>query len=287
MSIVSPARCLIAGHSIAWQGKKDQEHLSLTDLYKAAGSPPNKDPREWLRHDDTREFLAFQAQVLNVGADHIIQTKKGRTGGTWAHWVVALKYAAYLSKQLEDEVIRAWRQLKEEEHDPELAADMSFQRVKSYYLRQGHTESESGELAAKRLIGKAHRNLLTSEWQRRGAQQPDFALLTNAGYLGMYNQTAREMRQDRGLPARTNLRNHMGLVELAQTGFHEALTREQLRQQNVYGVQDMAQLSHATGKRLAQAINAIRTPRLPPDARTSHTPRTDVTSSSEPKAWVS
>lgn len=287
MSSTSPVHFSIAGQTIASQGKRGQESVSLTDLFKAAGSPPNKDPGQWLRLPDTLDFLDFQTKTLNMGKSHIIQASKGRRGSTWGHWVVALEYAAYLSKQVEDELIRAWRQLREEERDPDLAADMSFQRVKNYYLRQGHSESESDELAARRLIGKAHRNLLTSEWQRRGAQQPDFATLTNAGYLGMYKKTAREIRQDRGLPAKTNLRNHMGLVELAQTGFHEALTREQLRQQNVYGVQEMAQVSHATGKELAHAIEAIQTQRLPPDARTSHTPRTDVTPSSGPRASVS
>src|SRR5271156_6570700 len=91
--------CSIAGHIISCRGKKGHESVSLTDIYKAAGSPPNKDPREWLRHDDTREFIDFQAKLLNVGLDHIYQTKKGRSGGTMAHWVVAIKYAAYLSKQ--------------------------------------------------------------------------------------------------------------------------------------------------------------------------------------------
>ena len=33
--------------------------LSLTDIYKAAGRPPNKDPVQWLRHADTKDFVAF------------------------------------------------------------------------------------------------------------------------------------------------------------------------------------------------------------------------------------
>ena len=37
----------------------------------------------------------------------MLQTEKGRFGGTWAHWIVAVKYAAYLSKALEDDLIRA------------------------------------------------------------------------------------------------------------------------------------------------------------------------------------
>ncbi len=263
MSNAFATRCSIAGHQIGWRGKKGQERVSLTDLYKAAGNPAHKDPSQWLRLPDTADFLDFQCKALDVEKSHIVKTRRGGTGGgggSWAHWVVGIRYAAYLSKQLEDELIRAWRQLKEEERDPELAADMGFRRVMNYYRKLGYSELEAEEMAAKRLISKAHRNLLTGEWQRRGAQQPDFAKLTNAGYLGLYNKTASQIRQECELSPKANVRDHMGLVQLAETSYHEALTREQLQQQNVYGVPAMAQISHATGKKLAQAVDGIRGP---------------------------
>src|SRR5579871_6041560 len=100
--------CVIAGQSIRSRGPKGKEYLCLTDLYRAAGRPGNKTPSQWARLPDTRAFIAFQSQQPKVGKSHIILSEKGRYGGTWAFWPVAVKYAAYLSKALEDELIHAW-----------------------------------------------------------------------------------------------------------------------------------------------------------------------------------
>ena len=104
----------IAGKLVSCRGKRGQEQLCLTDIWKAAGRTVGKQPWEWLRHDDTQEFVALQCRILNLVQDQVIDTKKGRYGGTWAYWAVAIKYAAYLNKTLEDNILQAWRQLKEE-----------------------------------------------------------------------------------------------------------------------------------------------------------------------------
>jgi hypothetical protein len=194
-----------------------------------------------------------------MGKSHIYQTEPGRFGGTWAHWVVAVKYAAYLSKTLENELIRAWRQVKEEERNPSVAAKHALQRIKNFYVKQkGYPEEEAEELAAQRLISKAHRNLLTAEWKRRGAKQPHYPRLTNAGYIGLFNRTAGVMRQEQSLPRGCNLRDHLTLDKLAQTSLHEVLTRERLQQDGVTGDKDMTEVSLGVGQQLAQAVKTIR-----------------------------
>jgi hypothetical protein len=217
---------VIAGFSVRCRGKRQHEQLCLTDLFRAAGRPPNKAPSQWARLPDTREFIAFQRQTANVGKSHIIVSEKGRYGGTWAHWTVAAKYAAYLSKPLEDELIRSWRQVKEEERNPRLAANRALQRIKNGYITQkGYPEDEAEKLTAQRLISKTYRNLLTSEWKRRGAKQPHYPRLTNAGYIGLFNKTAGVMRQEQSLPRGCNLRDHLSLDKLAQTSLHEVRTQ--------------------------------------------------------------
>jgi hypothetical protein len=256
-SLIRP--CTIAGFSIRCRGTENNEFLCLTDLYRAANRPSNKAPSQWARLPDTKEFITFQCKTLNVGESHIIVSERGRSGGTWGHWVIAIKYAAYLSKQLEDELIRSWRQIKEEERNPELAADRTLQRMKNYYVKQkGYPEEEAEKLAAQRLISKANRNLLTSEWKGRGAKQPHYPRLTNAGYVGLFNRTAGEMRQEQDLPRGCNLRDHLPLDKLAQTSLHEVLTRERLQQDGVDDVNDMTDVSLGVGKQIAQAVTAIR-----------------------------
>lgn len=84
------------------------DKLSLTDMWKASGSPNDKRPSEWLRHDGTIEFIEALS-ASNMGTAHI-KTIKGNGGGTWAHWQIALAYAKYLSPEFHmwcNQVVRA------------------------------------------------------------------------------------------------------------------------------------------------------------------------------------
>jgi KilA domain-containing protein len=90
--------------------------LNLTDMWRAAGCPEHRRPTSWLILEDTLRFRAHaQAHWTeleepagdNVVHDHIIRldpdgfvaTARGRNGGTWAHWQLALTYARYLSPE--------------------------------------------------------------------------------------------------------------------------------------------------------------------------------------------
>lgn len=75
------------------------EMVSLTDMWRAAGSEPRNKPAEWYRTDMGRAFIAFVADNLKSGETHLWQTRLGRNGGTWAHWQIAMAYAKFLSPQ--------------------------------------------------------------------------------------------------------------------------------------------------------------------------------------------
>lgn len=76
-----------------------EEMLSLTDMWRAAGCKADKNPAEWLRQKPTQQFVSHIATAYNMGDAHIIETKRGRNGGTFAHWQIALAYAKYLSPE--------------------------------------------------------------------------------------------------------------------------------------------------------------------------------------------
>jgi hypothetical protein len=65
---------------------------NLTAMWRASGGDANRDPAAWLRLDETGAFLA----ELNMVQNHIL-SQRGRNGGTWAHWQIAVAYAKYLS----------------------------------------------------------------------------------------------------------------------------------------------------------------------------------------------
>lgn len=89
---------------------RDDEKVSLTDMWKASGADPSKRPVNWLDSAQAKtlaEFLADSEKVRN--SDLLVSAEKGVNGGTWAHWHLALAYAKYLSPAFHvwcNEVIR-------------------------------------------------------------------------------------------------------------------------------------------------------------------------------------
>lgn len=79
---------------------RDQgDDLSLTDMWKAAGSPVGKDPAQWLALQSTGEFVDHICALHNTTKNHIIRATRGKGGGTWAHWQIGMAYAKYLKPE--------------------------------------------------------------------------------------------------------------------------------------------------------------------------------------------
>ena len=65
-------------------------------MWKAAGAPSGRAPSDWSDLASTKEFVSAVEAGFNAGKSGII-TKKGRGGGSMAHWQIGLAYAKYLS----------------------------------------------------------------------------------------------------------------------------------------------------------------------------------------------
>lgn len=76
--------------------RRDGDLVCLTDLWRAAGSPDNKQPYEWQR----RAGREFSEHVANTAQGRDWQTDRGGHGGTWANKHLALAYATDLSPAL-------------------------------------------------------------------------------------------------------------------------------------------------------------------------------------------
>jgi hypothetical protein len=71
------------------------EMLSLTDMWKAAGSPNNREPFNWARKEGA-PFIEAVVVTHNLTGSQVMNMKSGKGGGTWAHWQIAMAYAKYL-----------------------------------------------------------------------------------------------------------------------------------------------------------------------------------------------
>jgi hypothetical protein len=78
------------------------ELLSLTDMWRAAGSPDGRAPNDWRVLVSTTEFANHVAEILNAGnsGNELFKvTRGGKASGTFAHWQIGLAYAKYLSPE--------------------------------------------------------------------------------------------------------------------------------------------------------------------------------------------
>ena len=87
------------------------EMLSLTDMWRAAGADPSRQPAEWMRSAQAADFIDHILAILGISQDEAIQRVKGGSDpGTWAHWQIGFAYAKYLSPEFHawcNEVVRA------------------------------------------------------------------------------------------------------------------------------------------------------------------------------------
>lgn len=78
----------------------DNSMVSLNDIYDAAGSPQYKSPAQFYRLPTCQDLITSLEKTMNVGKSHIWEGHRGNSGGTWAHKVLAMEYAKYLSDDM-------------------------------------------------------------------------------------------------------------------------------------------------------------------------------------------
>ncbi len=101
----SSKQLVYQGHVIRDRG----EMISLTDMWKAAGSPSNREPFNWARKEGAA-FIEAVAVTHNLPDSQVMAKKQGKSGGTFGHWQIAIAFAKYLSPEFHmwcNEVVRA------------------------------------------------------------------------------------------------------------------------------------------------------------------------------------
>lgn len=207
--------------------RTEGEMSSLTDLWKAAGAPKNKDPREWLRFESTMQLTDTVMGILNVGENHIIKTKKGKGGGTWAHKQIALAYAKYLDPKLHLMVNQVFFERIEEEKNPDLIVDRAIKT----YEKKGKT----AEWISQRLEGKGKRNEFTSTLAKHGVVRAGFSNCTNNIYAPLWGGGSNVVRMKKGLSKKDNIRDNMSDIELDAVKFAESLAKNRIEKYQLSG----------------------------------------------------
>lgn len=216
--------------------------VSLTDLYKAASAQGWADgklePKRWGQRPTAKksgtsgnvsvsggpglDFITFVAENLKVNAGDIYKAVRGKHGGTFAHWQIALAYAKYLSPALHMQVNEVYARYKT--GDVTLAAEIA-------------DKAKPADVAwlAKRVQSTVARNDLTSTLAAHGVAGKGFADCTNAIYINVLGGKKSEICAARGLRKSTNLRNVMNAEQLTITAMSEIVARRRIDVTNVRG----------------------------------------------------
>ncbi|NUP08406.1 MAG: KilA-N domain-containing protein [Polyangiaceae bacterium] len=110
-SVTDASLMIFRDTKIRMRGSAGAEQMCLTDMWRANGSDPSKQPSNWAasaQASDLIEFLSENSNPRNSG--DWITAERGASGGTWAHWQLAFAYAKYLSPAFHTWVNQAARE---------------------------------------------------------------------------------------------------------------------------------------------------------------------------------
>jgi hypothetical protein len=203
-------------------------YLCLNDLHDLSAANASKAPSKWRLLPTTKELekalLAngrFSSIIKKTSSGTAAYSKKGKNGGTFAHHILALAYAEYLS--------------------PELAIDVKDTYLK---LRAGDVEFldevlEKAEQAKKwqgtRDASKAARERFAGVLDAHGCNGGDIGYVTNAIYIVLLGGKVGDVKTARNLPANASLRDNLELKELVQTMATEVMASERIEDEDRRG----------------------------------------------------
>jgi len=206
---------------------RDGDMLSLTDLWKAAGSPANKRPIDWQEKESTKEFIDALSDTFNSAKIALLKTKRGRNAGTYGVRQASLAYAKWIDPALHILVNEVFFQRVEEEKNPDLLAD----RLIATYKKKGMDDKWIGQ----RLKSRVTRNEFTACLAAHGVNKDGFADCTNAIYKPLWGGKTDIVRVKKNLDEKVNLRDHMTFEELTAVEFAEMLSKNQIKANNLNG----------------------------------------------------
>ena len=217
--------------------------FSLNDIHRAAMAKgyatKSQRPGAFLQSKDVARYVS----ELNENAT-IVAVKKiaGKTGGSYATRTLALRYAAWIDKSLETEVYRTIERVIDA--DESLTAD----------LIDRQTDPAAQKRLAVRAQGKVVRHALTDTLADHGVTGYGFARCTDAVYLPILGAPAKQLRHERHLPAKTNVREHMSMKELAAVMLSEEIAREEIETKDVQGNQPCESECRAAASRVKSIL---------------------------------
>ena len=233
----------------------EKKLINLTQMWRAAGSPESKDPREWRRRKG-KEFIADLARSLDVAPCHIARSTKGGKGGggeTFGHWQIAVAYAKDLSHEYHRYVNEAFKEWAEEKADPGL----KLERAVEGYRKKGKSES----WIENRFKAIGTRKAMTDKMRDhncvvRGHDNP-YLEITRAIALRITGKPPAVTRKEAGMSKGKSTRDAYSESELSSIEWAENQTRLLIEKRGAEGNAECVQAGRDAAKAIRLAMEAL------------------------------
>lgn len=135
------------------------------------------------------------------------------------------------------EPFKLWlAQVGSERLDEIINPELAINRAKETYIRKGYDDT----WIAQRLKSIDSRKQLTDTWKNSGAQNRDYAILTDEIYKNTFGLNTYQYRELKGInKTKRNLRDSMGNLELAITNLAEVTANEIHIKNNSHGINEL------------------------------------------------
>lgn len=197
--------------------KQDGELINLTDIWKASGLGEKKRPNHWKDHVGD----SFIKEVSLNTEYPAFKTVRGKQGGTFAHWQIALAYASWLSPELHKEINKTYMRAKA--GDVTLADEIADK-----------ASPEQQKWLKKRLDGKVARLEFTATLKEHGVKGYGYGVCSDQINLGIIGQTSREFREERGIK-KSEVRDNMSHEQLAALELAEMVAARKIKEEDIHG----------------------------------------------------
>lgn len=225
-------------------GTDEDGYLCLTDMWRLSGQPEWKKPAQWERLPYTKELAAALSE--KVGLSHLLYTKRGRTGGTYAHVILALAYAEYLSPELGIEV----REIALRVYAGDVTVLDAFNRA-----RREKLEDDANRVMTRDEIRRNNHDLNHLLKTIGAKNATHWASFHNEGYKGLYGGLdENNIHARKGLRKNERILDHMGFDELAANMFRTSSAQQHLRRHPVEGVKRACHVHGRMGTRIREFL---------------------------------
>lgn len=222
------------------------KNVCLTDLWRLSGADEGKRPIDWSTQKQSIGFIDAAAVFLKGASGALLKTTKGKNGATWAHPIIALQYAKFLSDELAVIVNQNFLERAEEEKNPDLIAER--------YIKTWKKKGKDDDWISDRFNGLTVRKQLTAVLKRHGVENEGYRDVTNAIYDPLYGGSSKVVREKKGLSKNENIRDNLPRVELRTIELTEILTMEAIESNNLQGNAQCERAARNVSQSVASAV---------------------------------